>query len=303
MSIRPTLETRAAQQTLEGAGVKLHRAFGFQDPSELDPFLLFDDFRNERPQDFEKGFPWHPHRGIETITYVLEGTVEHGDSLGNVGSLGAGDVQWMTAGSGILHQEMPHGNTKGQMHGFQLWGNLPASQKMTAPRYQDVTSKDIPVVTDDDGTAVRVITGEFWGKKGPVDGIAADPQYLDITVPAGVRKTFKIDTYRRAFAYVFQGAAAFADASAPSGVLLEKEVAGAELNIRDLSGDRTLIRFGSGDAVTMQAGPEGVRFLLISGAPIDEPVAWHGPIVMNTQAELRQAMRDLNNGTFIKPAH
>ena len=303
MSIRPTLETRAAQQTLEGAGVKLHRAFGFQDPSELDPFLLFDDFRNERPQDFEKGFPWHPHRGIETITYVLEGTVEHGDSLGNVGTLGAGDVQWMTAGSGILHQEMPHGNTKGQMHGFQLWGNLPASQKMTAPRYQDVTSKDIPVVTDDDGTAVRVITGEFWGKKGPVDGIAADPQYLDITVPAGVRKTFKIDTYRRAFAYVFQGAAAFADASAPSGVLLEKEVAGAELNIRDLSGDRTLIRFGSGDAVTMQAGPEGVRFLLISGAPIDEPVAWHGPIVMNTQAELRQAMRDLNNGTFIKPAH
>lgn len=303
MSIRPTLETRAAQQTMEGAGVKLHRAFGFQDPSELDPFLLFDDFRNERPQDFEKGFPWHPHRGIETITYVLEGTVEHGDSLGNVGTLGAGDVQWMTAGSGILHQEMPNGNAKGQMHGFQLWGNLPSAQKMTAPRYQDVTAKDIPVVTDDDGTTVRVITGEFWGKKGPVDGIAADPQYLDITVPAGVRKTFRIDTYRRAFAYVFQGSAAFADASAPSGVLLEKEVGGEEVNIRDLSGDRTLIRFGTGDEVTMQAGPEGVRFLLISGAPIDEPVAWHGPIVMNTQGELRQAMRDLNNGTFIKPAH
>ena len=174
---------------------------------------------------------------------------------------------------------------------------------MTAPRYQDVTAKDIPVVTDDDGTTVRVITGEFWGKRGPVDGIAADPQYLDITVPAGVRKTFRIDTYRRAFAYVFQGAAAFADASAPSGVLLEKEVGGEEVNIRDLSGDRTLIRFGTGDEVTMQAGPEGVRFLLISGAPIDEPVAWHGPIVMNTQEELRQAMRDLNNGTFIKPAH
>ena len=303
MSIRPTLETRAAHQTMEGAGVKLHRAFGFQDPSELDPFLLFDDFRNERPQDFEKGFPWHPHRGIETITYVLEGTVEHGDSLGNVGTLGAGDVQWMTAGSGILHQEMPNGNAKGQMHGFQLWGNLPSAQKMTAPRYQDVTAKDIPVVTDDDGTTVRVITGEFWGKTGPVDGIAADPQYLDITVPAGVRKTFRIDTYRRAFANVFGGAAAFADASAPSGVLLEKEVGGEEVNIRDLSGDRTLIRFGTGDEVTMQAGPEGVRFLLISGAPIDEPVAWHGPIVMNTQEELRQAMRDLNNGTFIKPAH
>ena len=303
MSIRPVLQSRSAVPTLEGAGVKLHRAFGFQDPTELDPFLLFDDFRNERPEDFIKGFPWHPHRGIETITYVLAGTVEHGDSLGNHGLLGAGDVQWMTAGSGILHQEMPKGNAAGQMHGFQLWGNLPSSQKMTAPRYQDVTAKDIPVVTDDDGTVVRVITGEFWGQRGPVDGIAADPQYLDISVSAGVRKTFKIDTYRRAFAYVFEGSAAFADASGPQGVLLEKEVAGQEVNIRDLSGDRTLIRFGSGDEVTLQAGPEGVRFLLISGAPIDEPVAWHGPIVMNTRDELRQAMRDLNNGTFIKPAH
>ncbi len=303
MSLRPTLETRRAIPTLEGAGVHLHRAFGFHDPSELDPFLLFDDFRNERPEDFEKGFPWHPHRGIETITYVLEGAVEHGDSLGNTGTLGAGDVQWMTAGSGILHQEMPAGNARGQMHGFQLWGNLPAAQKMTAPRYQDVTSADIPVVTDDDGTRVKVITGNFWGKTGPVDGIAADPQYLDITVPAGVKKTFRIDTYRRAFAYIFQGAGAFADASAPSGVLLEKEVAGEEVNIRDLSGDRTLIRFGTGDEVTVQAGEEGLRFLLVSGAPIDEPVAWHGPIVMNTRAELEQAFADLRNGKFIKPAH
>ncbi|SDF47966.1 pirin family protein [Sulfitobacter delicatus] len=303
MSLRPTLETRRATPTMEGAGVKLHRAFGFQDPSELDPFLLFDDFRNDRPEDFEKGFPWHPHRGIETITYVLEGTVEHADSLGNKGDLNAGDVQWMTAGSGILHQEMPRGNAAGQMHGFQLWGNLPSAQKMTAPRYQDMKASDIPVVTDDDGTQVKVITGEFWGKRGPVDGIAADPQYLDVFVPAGVKKTFKIDTYRRAFAYVFQGAGAFADASAPSGVLLEKEVGGEEVNIRDMSGDRTLIRFGTGDEVTVQAGPEGVRFLLISGAPIEEPVAWHGPIVMNTRAELQQAMRDLNNGTFIRPAH
>jgi redox-sensitive bicupin YhaK (pirin superfamily) len=303
MSLRPTLETRRAQPTLEGAGVKLHRAFGFQDPSELDPFLLFDDFRNEREEDFIKGFPWHPHRGIETITYVLSGSVEHGDSLGNAGTLGAGDVQWMTAGSGILHQEMPHGNASGQMHGFQLWGNLPSSQKMTAPRYQDVTAKDIPEVIDDDGTRVKVIVGNFWGQTGPVDGIAADPQYLDVFVPAGVCKTFRIDTYRRAFAYVFGGAGAFADASDPQGVLLEKEVAGEELNIRDLSGDRTLIRFGSGDEVTVQAGPDGIRFLLISGAPIDEPVAWHGPIVMNTKDELRQAMRDLQNGTFIKPAH
>ena len=303
MSLRPILETRPAQPHTEGAGVKLHRAFGFQDPSELDPFLLFDDFRNENPEDYLRGFPWHPHRGIETITYVLAGTVEHGDSLGNEGTLGAGDVQWMTAGSGILHQEMPSGNAKGQMHGFQLWGNLPASQKMTAPRYQDVKGADIPEIIDDDGTRVKVIAGDFWGKRGLVDGIAADPQYLDVYVPAGVRKTLPIDTYRRAFAYVFEGEAAFADASAPQGVLLEKEVAGQEVNIRDLSGDRTLIRFGTGDEITVQAGPEGVRFLLISGAPINEPVAWHGPIVMNTQAELHQAFRDLRNGTFIKPAH
>jgi redox-sensitive bicupin YhaK (pirin superfamily) len=209
----------------------------------------------------------------------------------------------MTAGSGILHQEMPLGNARGQMHGFQLWGNLPGSQKMTAPRYQDIQGAEIPEVTDDDGTHVRVITGEFWGKRGPVDGIAADPQYLDISMPAGVKKTFRIDTYRRAFAYIFEGQAAFADASRPQGVLLEKEVMGQELNIRDMSGDRTLVRFGAGDEVTVQAGPNGVRFLLISGAPIEEPVAWHGPIVMNTQEELQQAMRDLRNGTFIKPAH
>ncbi|WP_341864058.1 pirin family protein [Gymnodinialimonas sp. 57CJ19] len=303
MSIRPILETRPAQATMEGAGVHLHRAFGFQDPSELDPFLLFDDFRNDDPALYAKGFPWHPHRGIETITYVLEGTVAHSDSLGNSGELGPGSVQWMTAGSGILHQEMPSGNAKGQMHGFQLWGNLPAADKMTAPRYQDITGSDIPEVTDDDGVKVRVITGAFWGQRGPVDGIAADPQYLDISVPPGVKKTFKIDTYRRAFAYVFQGAGAFVDASGPQGVLLEKEVMGEEVNIRDMSGNRTLIRFGNGDEVTVQAGEEGVRFLLISGAPIEEPVAWHGPIVMNTQAELQQAMRDLNNGTFIKPAH
>ncbi|RYG93163.1 pirin family protein [Loktanella sp. IMCC34160] len=303
MSIRPTVELRKAMPTMEGAGVKLHRAFGFQDPTELDPFLLFDDFRNDRPEDFLRGFPWHPHRGIETITYVLQGTVEHGDSLGNEGTLSAGDVQWMTAGSGILHQEMPKGNIAGQMHGFQLWANLPSSLKMTAPRYQDVKGKDIPEIIDDDGTRVKVIVGSFWGQSGPVDGIAADPQYLDIFVPAGVKKTFKIDTYRRAFAYIFNGSGKFADASDPFGVLLEKEVMGEEVNIRDLSGNRTLVRFGTGEEVTVQAGPEGIRFLLISGAPIQEPVAWHGPIVMNTQDELRQAMRDLRNGTFIKPAH
>ncbi|SMC69269.1 pirin family protein [Primorskyibacter flagellatus] len=303
MSLRPTLETRKATPTMEGAGVHLHRAFGFQDPSELDPFLLFDDFRNDVPDHYLQGFPWHPHRGIETITYVLNGSVDHGDSLGNTGSLGAGDVQWMTAGSGILHQEMPKGNASGQMHGFQLWANLPSSLKMTAPRYQDVEGKEIPEIIDDDGTRVKVIVGSFWGKSGPVDGIAADPQYLDVYVPAGVKKTLPVDTYRRAFAYVFEGSGAFTDAADPTGVLLEKEVDGAELNIRDMSGDRTLVRFGTGDSVTVQAGEQGVRFLLISGAPIQEPVAWHGPIVMNTQAELQQAMRDLRNGTFIKAAH
>ena len=303
MSIRPVTTTSKAQPTMEGAGVRLHRAFGFHDPELSDPFLLLDDFRNERPEDYLRGFPWHPHRGIETITYVLAGTVEHGDSLGNAGRLGAGDVQWMTAGSGILHQEMPQGNDRGQMHGFQLWANLPSSLKMTTPRYQDVKHADIPEVIDDDGTRVKVIVGEFWGRTGPVDGIAAEPQYLDIFVPAGVRKTFGVDTYRRAFAYVFEGAGRFADASAPAGVLLEKEVMGREVNIRDLSGDRTLVRFGTGDEVTVQAGPEGIRFLLISGAPIQEPIAWHGPIVMNRRQELMQAVSELRKGTFIKPTH
>ena len=301
MSLRPTLETRQATPTLEGAGVKLHRAFGFQDPSEMDPFLLFDDFRNELTEDFEKGFPWHPHRGIETITYVLSGSVEHGDSLGNKGTLGAGDVQWMTAGSGIMHQEMPNGNSKGQMHGFQLWANLPGSLKMTTPRYQDVDAKEIPEIIDDDGSVVRIITGEFWGKQGPVDGIAADPLYLDISIPAGRKKVLKVDTYRNTFAYIFEGAGKFADASTPHGVLLEKEVMGEELNIRDLSGNRTLVRFGTGDEIVVKAGPQGMRFLLVAGSPIQEPVAWHGPIVMNTRAELQQAFSDLRNNQFIKP--
>jgi redox-sensitive bicupin YhaK (pirin superfamily) len=206
----------------------------------------------------------------------------------------------MTAGSGILHQEMPRGDAQGRMHGFQLWANLPAAQKMCAPRYQDVQAADIPEVTDDDGTRARIITGNFWGKRGPVNGIAADPQYLDISVPPGRRKVFRVDTYRRSFAYVFAGSGRFADASDPTGVLLEKEVAGQEVHLRDPTGDRTLVRFGTGDEITVEAGPEGIRFLLVSGAPLAEPVAWHGPIVMNTQEELRQAMRDLRNGTFIR---
>ena len=303
MSIRPVKSTSQAQPTMEGAGVRLHRAFGFQDPSELDPFLLFDDFRNEIPEHYANGFPWHPHRGIETITYVLSGEVDHADSLGNKGKLEAGDVQWMTSGSGILHQEMPRGNANGQMHGFQLWANLPRNLKMTSPRYQDVDSKEVPIIHDDDGTIVKVIVGDFWGKTGPVDGIAAEPQYLDVSVPAGVKKTLPVDTYRRTFAYVFEGAGAFAGASDPTGILLEKEVLGQEVNIRDLSGNRTLVKFDSGDSITVQSGEKGVRFLLISGRPIEEPVAWHGPIVMNTQEELTQAFKELRNGTFIRSPH
>lgn len=303
MSLRPAISTTPAKPTIEGAGVHLHRAFGFHNPKKFDPFLLFDDFRNENPEYYRDGFPWHPHRGIETITYVLSGTVQHGDSLGNSGTLGAGDVQWMTAGSGIMHQEMPSGNAQGQMHGFQLWANLPASLKMTAPRYQDVHGTEIPEVIDDDGTRVKVVIGEFWGKHGPVDGIAADPLYLDVFVPAGLRKTLKVDTYRNTFAYVFDGVGQFADASGPTGVLLEKEVMGRELNIRDMSGNRTLVEFGAGDEIVVQAGPEGVRFLLIAGAPIQEPVAWHGPIVMNTTEELIEAFDDLRNDRFIQPAN
>ncbi len=218
MSVRPVKEIIHAKPTLEGAGVKLQRAFGFGNTTEFDPFLLFDDFRNENPSDYLAGFPWHPHRGIETITYVLAGTVEHGDSLGNRGSLGAGDVQWMTAGSGIMHQEMPKGDPTGRMHGFQLWANLPASLKMTQPRYQDVLSRDIPEVVDDDGTRVRVVCGEFWGKKGPVEGVAADPRYIDVSVPPGARKRLAVETSRHAFAYVFAGSGSFRDASSPLGV-------------------------------------------------------------------------------------
>ncbi|MEP0323423.1 pirin family protein [Bauldia litoralis] len=300
MSLRPVHSVTQAQPHVEGAGVKLHRAFGFGETAPFDPFLLFDDFRNDRPEDYLAGFPWHPHRGIETITYVLSGTVEHGDSLGNRGTLGAGDVQWMTAGSGIMHQEMPQGDAAGRMHGFQLWANLPSSHKMTAPRYQDITAGEIPEIVDDDGTIVRVVTGEFWGKKGPVEGVAADPRYLDIWVPPGKRKVLPVETTRHAFAYVFEGSGSFRDASQPFGVLVEKGLGDEEVFIRDQTGDRSLVLFDSGDEVTIQAGEQGIRFLLISGKPIAEPVAWYGPIVMNTQAELRQAVNELNNGTFIK---
>lgn len=299
MSIRPIKQISEAVPTLEGAGVKLHRAFGFGETGEFDPFLLFDDFRNERPEDFLAGFPWHPHRGIETITYVLSGTVEHGDSLGNRGSLGSGDVQWMTAGSGILHQEMPQGDGSGRMHGFQLWANLPASLKMTPPRYQDVLSADIPEVTDDDGTMVRIICGDFWGQRGPVEGIAADPRYLDVWVPAGRRKTLPVETARQGFAYVIEGSGTFRDASQPLDVPTERVQPDRGITLEE-TGNRSLVLFDRGDEVTVHAGETGIRFLLVSGKPLREPVAWRGPIVMNTQEELRDAYAELQAGTFIR---
>jgi quercetin 2,3-dioxygenase len=300
MSIRAIKQIVQSTPTLEGAGVRLRRAFGFGDTTDFDPFLLLDDFRNDNPEDYLAGFPWHPHRGIETITYVLAGTVEHGDSLGNQGNLGAGDVQWMTAGSGILHQEMPKGDPQGRMHGFQLWANLPSSLKMTAPRYQDVSARDIPEVTDDDGTRVRIVCGDFWGQTGPIDGVAADPRYLDVFVPAGTRKTLPVETSRHAFAYVFAGGGTFRDASEPRAVQTDLVGDGTESTSMSQIGDRSLVLFDSGDEVTVQAGEEGIRFLFVSGKPIEEPVAWYGPIVMNTQAQLQQAYAELRDGTFIK---
>jgi hypothetical protein len=300
MSFRPVLSESKATPTMEGAGVHLHRVFGFGDTSLTDPFLMMDDFRNDEPSHYIKGFPWHPHRGIETITYVLEGEVEHGDSLGNTGTLGAGSVQWMTAGSGIMHQEMPKGNAKGQMHGFQLWANLPSSLKMTSPRYQDIAGSDVEEIIDDDGTRVKIIIGKFWGKRGPVDGIAADPLFLDISMPPNTKKSFPVETYASTFAYIFGGAGTFRDASNPMGIKVEKEFAGEELNIRDLSGNRTLVHFDTGNEIVARSGPEGMRFLLVSGQPIKEPVAWHGPIVMNTREELMQAVQDLQTGNFIR---
>jgi redox-sensitive bicupin YhaK (pirin superfamily) len=280
MSIRPVKRLLRAKPTLEGAGVHLRRVFGFGDTADFDPFLLLDDFRNDEPEDYLSGFPWHPHRGIETITYVLAGTVEHGDSIGNRGVIAAGDIQWMTAGSGIIHQEMPTGDSQGRMYGFQLWANLPASLKMTDPRYQGVTAAEVPVVTDDDGAQIRVVCGRYRNTTGPVNGVAADPMYLDVSIPAGKTKSFPVDAGRNAFAYVFEGNGKFSGST-------EAE-------------NRCLVLFDNGDEISVIAGNKGIRFLLVSGKPLREPVAWHGPIVMNTQSELQQAFKELEDGTFLK---
>jgi redox-sensitive bicupin YhaK (pirin superfamily) len=283
MNVRAVVERIEAVPTLEGAGVHLHRVFGFQSDNRFDPFLLLDDFRGDHPSYYAPGFPWHPHRGIETITYVTAGEVDHGDSLGNRGTIGPGDVQWMTAGSGIVHQEMPRGDAQGRMHGFQLWANLPAADKMMDPRYRDVTAADIPSVSLPGGVEVKVVAGEVAGVRGPVQDVVIDPEYLDVVVPPGATFEHAVPAARSAFAYVFQGAGRFG----PASDAME-------------AGNRMLVRFGEGEAIRVESGDEGVSFLLVSGVPLREPVAWRGPIVMNTQEELEQAFREYRDGTFLR---
>lgn len=298
MTIRPIKRLTQAKPAIEGAGVHLMRAFGFGNTADFDPFLLLDDFRNDIAEDYLAGFPWHPHRGIETITYVLAGTVEHGDSMGNSGTIGAGDVQWMTAGRGIIHQEMPKGDPAGRMHGFQLWANLPASHKMMEPRYQEVKAGEIPEVIEDDGTRARIVCGSLWGRTGPVEGICVDPVYLDVSVPPNKRRTIPVEITRHAFAYVFAGSGKFCNASAPLAVPTES-VGWWDTTPPHAAGNRALVLFDAGNEISVQAGDDGIRFLLVSGRPIEEPVAWYGPIVMNTQAELQQAFQELREGTFL----
>jgi quercetin 2,3-dioxygenase len=267
------------ESVTEGAGVRLHRIFGYFEVPTFDPFLMLDDFRSDIPADFLRGFPWHPHRGIETITYVLKGEVEHGDSMANTGVISSGDVQWMTAGSGIIHQEMPKGDAHGSMHGFQLWANLPARQKMMSPRYRGITSADIPEVALPGGVRVKVIAGEVAGVRGPMEEIIINPEYLDCTVPAGVEFVHPTRSGYTAFIYVIGG----------KGAVNGTPVA-----------DRTLVLFSDGDELAVQGGDEGVRFLLLTGKPLGEPIAWRGPIVMNTQEEVRAAFREYQDGTFVK---
>jgi len=277
--VRQILEVFRGQKVIEGAGVHLRRVFGFHNPARFDPFLLLDDFRSTRRQDYIKGFPWHPHRGIETITYMLQGDVEHGDSLGNTGTISSGDVQWMTAGSGIIHQEMPLGDDNGILLGFQLWANLPAASKMMPPRYRGITAADIPQVRTKDGITIRIIAGTVEGVSGPADDIIIDPQYLDCTVPPTVAFHHPTRKGYTAFIYVIGG----------TGTVLGTEVK-----------DRDLVLFDDGEEIAVSGGDEPLRFLFLSGKPIREPIAWRGPIVMNTNEELDQAFAELQQNTFIK---
>lgn len=289
-----------SEPTIEGAGVHLKRAFGFHEVPLLDPFLLLDDFRSENPDDFKAGFPWHPHRGIETITYVLDGDVEHGDSMGNKGDISTGDVQWMTAGSGIIHQEMPKGNRKGEMLGFQLWANLPAHSKMMDPRYRGIKQKEIPLISTSDGASIKIICGDVDGTKGPVQDIVTEPEYLDVALPAGKTFTHPVKADHTVFAYVIDGDAYFDPTRTPFAY----DAIGT--NYFDMKppcscGNGTLVLYEKdGENVTITTDNHSVRFLLVSGKPLNEPIAWYGPIVMNTQEELREAFREYRDGTFVK---
>jgi len=290
-----------AKPTIEGAGVHLKRVFGYHEVPQLDPFLLLDDFRSNDPAEYVRGFPWHPHRGIETITYVLAGDVEHGDSLGNRGVISSGDVQWMTAGSGIIHQEMPKGDREGRMWGFQLWANLPARHKMMDPRYREVKRDDIPEATTAEGATVRVVCGEVAGVRGPVREIVTEPDYLDVSIPA--RSTFRhpVKAGHTVFAYVFEGEGYFDPERDPYA----REDVGEryfDMERPCVCGNGTVVLYGPGDTVAVSTEERPVRFLLVSGRPLGEPVAWYGPIVMNTQAELRVAFREYEQGTFVKHA-
>jgi len=290
-----------AKPTIEGAGVHLKRVFGYHEVPQLDPFLLLDDFRSNDPAEYVRGFPWHPHRGIETITYVLAGDVEHGDSLGNRGVISSGDVQWMTAGSGIIHQEMPKGDREGRMWGFQLWANLPARHKMMDPRYREVKRDDIPQATTAEGATVRVVCGEVTGVRGPVREIVTEPEYLDVAIPA--RSTFRhpVKAGHTVFAYVFEGEGYFDPERDPYA---REDVGESYFDMERpcVCGDRTVVLYGPGDTVAVSTEERPVRFLLVSGRPLGEPIAWYGPIVMNTQAELRVAFREYEQGTFVKHA-
>ncbi len=288
--VRPVETTWRAKPTLEGAGVRLERAFGFSEVPRLDPFLLLDTFHSANPEDYRKGFPWHPHRGIETITYVLDGDVEHGDSLGNRGLISAGDVQWMTAGSGIIHQEMPKGNRLGEMWGFQLWSNLPARSKMMDPRYQELKQAEIPVVKTPEGASVRVVAGTLGDVEGPVREIVTDPEFLDVSLPAGATWSHPVKRGHTVFAFVVEGTGHF------EGGRDALERGPATL----ASSAGTLVLYAQGDSVTVVTDKQPVRFLLVAGKPLGEPVAWYGPVVMNTQEELRTAFREFEAGTFVK---
>lgn len=296
---RPLLKVIRSHPTIEGAGVHLHRAIGFGPPEQYDPFLLLDDFRSDRPDEYRAGFPWHPHRGMETITYVLRGEVEHRDSMGHRGVIRGGDVQWMTAGSGIVHQEMPRGDADGAMYGFQLWANLPAADKMMAPRYRGITSAEIPSVTDPGGATVKVIAGTVNGTTGPVRDVVTHPEYLDVSLPPGSSFTHPTARGHTVFAYVIGGKGVFGheedrysyEAVGENDFDLERD---------RLVGNGHLVFFGDGDEVSVTTEDESIQFLLISGKPIGEPIAWYGPIVMNTQEELQTAFEELERGTFIR---